>query len=186
VPAGDPSAASSPFPGRLDHIGIAVWDLSTGSRFWGDLLGGQYRQGNTDWQGFAFLQFAFPGGGRVELLAPGSDTSGFVVTFLRRFGEGLHHITFVVEDLRTQVARFSAAGYNVFGEDYGDRMEAFVSPRLVGGRLLVQLAQSNLTIEEQDRTLGAKPLASILEAAALRPDLKRGPQRGTQGRNTRC
>lgn len=135
---------------------------------------GAYRQGNSDWRSFAFTQFAYPGGGRVEILAPGADASGFVVKFLRRFGEGLHHVTFVVGDLRTHVERIRAMGHRVFGEDYANShwMEAFVSPGMAGDRALVQLAQSDLTAEEQDHAWGGTPLRSVLEAAALRPDLR--------------
>jgi methylmalonyl-CoA/ethylmalonyl-CoA epimerase len=166
--------AQEQFSTRLDHVAIAVWELSKAAAFWGDVLQGQYRQGDADWRGFAFAQFAFPGGGRVEILAPGSDDTGFVVKFLRRFGEGLHHITFVVGDLREQVGRIRGAGHQVFGEDYANPhwMEAFVSPGLVGSRALVQLAQSDLTAEEQDRAWGGKALRSVLEAAAARPDLR--------------
>lgn len=158
---------------RLDHVAIAVWDLSKAAAFWGDVLGGGYRQGDPDWNGFAFAQFAYPGGGRVEVLSPGSDSSGFVVKFLRRFGEGLHHLTFVVGDVRAHAERIRAAGHGVFGEDYENPhwMEAFVSPGLAGRRVLVQLAQSDLTMEEQDLAWGGKPLSSVLEVAALRPDL---------------
>ena len=159
---------------RMDHIAFAVWDLSRAAAFWGDVMQGQYRQGDADWHGFAFAQFAFPGGGRVELLAPGSDTTGFVVKFLRRFGEGLHHVTFVVPDLRAHAERVRAAGHPVFGEDYTDPqwMEAFFSMDLAGNRVLVQLAQSDLTVEEQDAAWGGRSLGTVLETAALRPDLR--------------
>ena len=155
----------------MDHVAFAVWDLSKAAAFWGDLLEGQYRQGDPDWRGFAFVQFAYPGGGRVELLAPGSDESGFVVKFLRRFGEGLHHVTFVVGDLREQVERMRGAAHPVFGEDYSNPhwMEAFVSPGLVGSRALVQLAQSDLAVEESDQAWGGSRCGQVLEAAALRP-----------------
>jgi methylmalonyl-CoA/ethylmalonyl-CoA epimerase len=158
----------------MDHIAFAVWDLSNAAALWGDVMRGEYRQGDADWHGFAFAQFAFPGGGRVELLAPGSDTTGFVVKFLRRFGEGLHHVTFVVPDLHAQADRVRAAGHAVFGEDYTDPqwMEAFFSMDLAGNRVLVQLAQSELTVEEQDLAWGGRPLGAVLETAALRPDLR--------------
>ena len=64
---------------RLDHVAFAVWDLSKAATFWTQVMGGEYRQGHADWRGFAFTQFGFQGGGRVEILAPGTDTSGFVV-----------------------------------------------------------------------------------------------------------
>ncbi len=158
---------------RMDHIAFAGWDLSKATTFWSDVMEGQYRQGDADWRGFAFAQFAFPGGGRVEILAPGSDTTGFVVKFLRRFGEGLHHVTFVVDDLRAQTGRVRATGHRVFGEDYTDPqwMEAFFGLDLAGNRVLVQLAQSELTVAEQDAAWGGKSLGAVLEAAALRPDL---------------
>ena len=61
----------------------------------------------------------------------------------------------------------------VFGEDYADLqwMEAFFSLELARNRVLVQLAQSELTVEEQDAAWGT-PLGRVLEAAALRPDLR--------------
>ncbi len=131
---------------------------------------GEYRQGHDDWSGFAFAQFAFPGGGRVELLAPGSDESGFVVKYLRRFGEGLHHVTFVVDDLHAHVVRLRAGEEHVFGESYSDLhwMEAFINLPLHGARVLVQLAQSDLRPEEQDEAWGKKSLGAVLEMAASR------------------
>jgi len=129
---------------------------------------GEYRQGDSEWNGFAFAQFAFPGGGRVEILAPGADTTGFVVKFLRRYGEGVHHITFVVDDLHAEVLRLGERGQHVFGENYSDPhwMEAFINVPLHGGRVLLQLAQSDLTAEEQDRVWKRKPLGAVLEEAA--------------------
>ena len=129
---------------------------------------GEYRQGDPDWNGFAFAQFAFPGGGRVEILAPGADTTGFVVKFLRRHGEGLHHVTFVVDDLQAEVLRLRGKGQQVFGERYSDPhwMEAFISLPLHGGRVLMQLAQSDLAAEEQDKAWKRKALGAVLEEAA--------------------
>ena len=159
---------------RMDHVAFAVWDLSKAASFWGGVMEGQYRQGYADWHGFAFLQFAFAGGGRVEILAPGSDPTGFVVKFLRRFGEGLHHVTFMVDDLHAHADRVRAAGHRVFGEDYTDPqwMEAFFGMDLAGSRVLIQLAQSELTNEEQDEAFGRIPLGAVLEVAAQRPDLR--------------
>ena len=94
--------------------------------------------------------------------------------FLRRFGEGLHHVTFVVPDLHAQTDRVRATGHHVFGEDYTDPqwMEAFFSLDLAGNRVLIQLAQSELTVEEQDTAWGGKSLGAVLQTAALRPDLR--------------
>lgn len=154
---------------RLDHIAFAVWDLAKASRFWSGAMQGEYRQGDADWSGgFAFTQFAFAGGGRVELLAPGNDPSGFVVKFLQKHGEGVHHLTFVVDDLRAEVQRLRSAGQRVFGENYSDPhwMEAFISAGLDGSRVLIQLAQSDQSPEEQDEDWRRHPLETVLEVAA--------------------
>jgi 4-hydroxyphenylpyruvate dioxygenase-like putative hemolysin len=130
---------------------------------------GEYRQGDADWSGgFAFAQFSFAGGGRVELLAPGNDPSGFVVKFLERHGEGVHHLTFVVDDLRAEVQRLRESGQRVFGENYSNShwMEAFISPGLDGSRVLIQVAQSDQTPEQQDDDWRRHPLDAVLKAAA--------------------
>ena len=146
-----------------------MWDLAKASTFWSEVMPGDYRQGDSEWNGFAFAQFAFPGGGRVEILAPGTDATGFVVKFLRRYGEGMHHVTFVVNDLHAEVVRLREKEQQVFSENYSDPhwMEAFINlPLQGGGRVLVQLAQSDLTVEEQDEAWKRKPLGTVLEEAA--------------------
>lgn len=146
-----------------------MWDLARASTFWSQLMKGDYRQGDADWSGgFAFTQFSFAGGGRVELLAPGNDPKGFVVRFLERYGEGVHHITFVVDDLHAEVERLRSAGQRVLGENYSNPhwMEAFTSPGLDGSRVLIQLAQSDQTPEQQDQDWRRHSLGAVLEVAA--------------------
>ena len=158
---------------RFDHVAFAVWDIAKASRFWTEVMGARYMQGDPDWRGFSFAQFGFAGGSRVEVLSPGTDTTGFVVKFLKRFGEGVHHLTFLVDDLRAQVAHVRSTGSAVFGEDYSDPqwMEAFFGLDLAGNRVLVQLAQTDVSPEEQDAAWGTS-LGKVLEAAAQRPDLR--------------
>ena len=152
---------------RFDHVAFAVEDIRSSSPIWSQLLGGEYVQGVEDWRGFSFVQFGWPSGGRVELITPGADKTGFVRRFLDRQGEGFHHMTFLSDDLRSDVARLRELGQEVFDESYGnpDWMEAFAMVPLRGRKLLVQIAQSSLSGEEQDAAWGARPLESVLEAA---------------------
>ncbi len=152
---------------RLDHVGIAVWRLRPAVRLWSELLGGEYRQGAVDHQGFSVLQFEYPAGGRVELLTPASDRTGFLVRFLERQGEGVHHLTFVSDDLRAEVERLRTAGVRILDEDYSNPrwQEAFISAGLDGSRLLVQLGQSSLPQDGQDAAWRHGPLDSVLTAA---------------------
>lgn len=152
---------------RLDHVAFAVEDLRESSQPWTRLLGGRFVQGMEDWSGFSFIQFGWPSGGRVELISPGTDKSGFVRRFLDRQGEGFHHMTFLSDDLRSDVLQLRELGQEVFDENYENPtwMEAFTMLRLHGRKVLVQLAQSSLDLQEQDAAWGSRPLESVLAAA---------------------
>ena len=152
---------------RLDHVAVAVRDPGPAASLWGGLLGGRFVQGDPDWHGFGFLQFEYPNCYRIEIISPASDRSGFVLKFLERRGEGMHHMTFITDDIRADVERFRGEGYQVIDEDYSwpHWQEAFLHPRTAHG-VLIQLAQSDLTLAEQDEYWGGQPLERVLELAA--------------------
>jgi methylmalonyl-CoA epimerase len=110
-----------------------------------DLLGGVPNGFERQPQrGFAWLTLRYPNGSQVELLEPIGDR-GFLYDFLNKHGEGAHHMTFIVADLKQSVERARAAGLRVVDEDYRDPrwQEAFISPRSAFGTI-IQLAQTTL------------------------------------------
>lgn len=151
---------------RLDHFAVAVRDPRPAAQLYGEMLGGRYVQGVSDWRGFGFIQFEYPNGSRLEVIFPGPEKDGFLRRFLERHGEGMHHMTFLVDDLRAEVERLRSAGYRVVDEDYSDPnwRDAFLSPLTAHGTI-VQLAQSTLSQAEQDARWGER-LERILEVAA--------------------
>jgi methylmalonyl-CoA epimerase len=152
---------------RLDHVAVAVHDPTPATHLYGDLLGGRYVQGVPDHKGFGFIQFEYPNGSRLEVIFPASDGDGFLPQFLRKRGEGLHHITYGVDDLAAEVERFRDQGYRVVDENYTDPrwQEAFLSPTTTGG-VLIQLAQSSLPLSGQDERWRGNALERVLELAA--------------------
>jgi methylmalonyl-CoA/ethylmalonyl-CoA epimerase len=136
----------------LDHTAIAVRDLQAALPLYRDLLGGVpsgFERIST--KGFMWLTLRYPNGSQVELLAPSGD-SGFLHDFLARRGEGAHHMTFIVRDLKRAVERARAAGLRIVDEDYREPrwQEAFISPRSAFG-MIIQLAQTSLSLEERER-----------------------------------
>lgn len=136
----------------LDHTAIAVRSIEAALPLYRDLLGGRpngfERLSN---KGFMWLTLQYPNGSQVELLEPvGSD--GFLHRFLDRYGEGAHHMTFIVANLRLAVERAKATGLRVVDEDYRDArwQEAFISPRSAFGTI-IQLAQTNMQPDERER-----------------------------------
>ena len=101
----------------LDHTAIAVEDIERALPLYRDLLGGDPQElyDRPD-LGFRTLTLRYPGSGGIELIAP--IGVGFVRDFLDAHGEGVHHITFMVEDLAACVAEARAAGVRVVGEYY--------------------------------------------------------------------
>jgi methylmalonyl-CoA/ethylmalonyl-CoA epimerase len=137
---------------RLDHVAIAVHSIRDALPLYRDLLGGEYHQGGESVaNGFRWVQFAYPDGGKIELLEPLGENS-FLHDFLERRGVGVHHITFMVERIEELVELLKARGLRIVGEDYRDPTwkEAFISPRSAYGTV-IQLAESTLSEEEQVR-----------------------------------
>src|SRR5919201_1408385 len=136
----------------LDHTAVAVRDLTAALHLYPDLLGGE-PSGAEDQpaKGFRWLTLRYPNGSQVELLVP-IGTRGFLHDFLAKHGEGPHHMTFMVGNLRRAVERARAAALRVVDESYDDPVwqEAFISPRSAFGTL-VQLAQSSLSAAERER-----------------------------------
>jgi methylmalonyl-CoA/ethylmalonyl-CoA epimerase len=139
----------------LDHTALAVRSIESALPLYRDLLGGIPTTSETfSDRGFTYLTLRFPNDSQVELLEPAGE-GGFLHQFLERFGEGVHHMTFIVGDLRSAVERARQAGLRVVDEDYRDPrwQEAFVSPRTAFGTIL-QLAQTSLNKEERERHWG--------------------------------
>ncbi len=124
----------------FDHVAVAVRRIADALPLFQALLGGTPGEAG-EGEGFTYRQLTFPGG-TVELLEPRGEGS-FLHRFLAGRGEGLHHITFRVQDLRGWAARLRAAGYQVVGERYENPAwrELFVHPKS-GHGVLIQLAET--------------------------------------------
>lgn len=125
---------------RLDHVAFAVSDLEAAGDFL-RLLGGEFFEGaDSPPNRFRWVQFRLPGGGKVELISPIADDS-FLVAFLEKRGDGLHHMTLKVTDMDAAVARAEAAGQRVVGRARvgSNWEEAFLHPSTAHGAV-IQLA----------------------------------------------
>ena len=131
---------------RIDHIGIAVDNLDSGSTFW-RLLG--LEQGDDELneeQGVNIRFFGTEHGDeatRIELLSPtGQETpSG---KFLAKHGPGVQQIAFQVDDLESLLSKLKSEGVRLINETptqgaHGSRI-AFVHPSSTGG-VLVELLE---------------------------------------------
>lgn len=161
---------------RLDHVAVAVRDVGAGAGLFSGALGGRFLfGGDNDHQGIRVAQFALPGGMKIELISPLRDDAP-VARFLERRGEGVHHLTLLVEDVEVAVARLTGLDYEVVDVDLGSTYwrEAFVRPRSAFGTLL-QLADTTIRWDEHaasgitlDDVLAGRVVFTEDERAVLR------------------
>ena len=133
---------------QLDHVAVAVHDAVESAKLFRDVLGAKLvGVGDNESQGFRWVQYRFPNGGKVELVTPIAE--GFVSRFLERRGEGVHHMTFAVKDLPSQVERMRAGGVELMMVDLEDPhwREAFIHPKKAHG-VLIQVAEHIAPPEE--------------------------------------
>ena len=138
------------FVKKLDHVAIAVHSIRDALPLYRDALAGEYYNGGTEHaNGFRWVQFIYPDGGKLELLEPVGENS-FLYRFLAKRGEGLHHITYMVENIEQVVVDLKDAGYRVVDENYHDPewQEAFISPKSAHGTV-VQVAETCLSEAEK-------------------------------------
>ena len=131
---------------RLDHIGIAVNELESGSVFWNIL--GLEMQGDelNEEQGVNIRFFGTEPsseGARIELLSPTSEDTP-IGKFLQQRGPGIQQIAFRVDDLQGLLNRLNSQGVRLINETptvgaHGSQI-AFVHPSSTGG-VLVELLQ---------------------------------------------
>ncbi len=128
---------------KLDHIGIAVPDLSKAVAFYEGTLGvpcAGVEEVATEEVRVAF----FPVHGvNLELLEPTSPHSA-IQKFLEKRGPGIHHLCFEVEDIEGALMHLEEKGVRLIDERprpgaHGTRV-AFLHPAATGG-LLIELKQ---------------------------------------------
>jgi methylmalonyl-CoA/ethylmalonyl-CoA epimerase len=127
----------------FDHIAIAGRRIRDMLPLWRDTLGGRFVVGADNAAvGWRAVRLELGGIACVELIEP-LPGSAFLDSYLRRRPEGgLHHVTFLVDDVRAAFDRFAARGYQPFGAD--ERwFQLFVNPRNAGG-VLLQLMRRRL------------------------------------------
>ena len=129
---------------RIYHLGYAVEDIETASRFYRENFGAKPTEPEVvEEQGIIATMFRV-GESMVELVQP-IDPDTPVGRFLARRGEGFHHVAYQVDDLETALRELRKNGVEIIDEEprigaRGTRM-AFVHPKNTFGVLteLVEL-----------------------------------------------
>ena len=128
---------------NVEHIGIAVKDLSTAERLYTALLNSApYKRETVESEQVATSFFKI-NQTKIELLeATGPDSA--IARFIEKKGEGIHHIAFEVEDIVAEMERLRNAGFALLNEEpkqgADNKLICFVHPKSANG-VLIELCQ---------------------------------------------
>ena len=124
----------------LDHIGIAVKDLKESLKFFKDVLGLELIRVEEVPEEKVKVAMVKAGGVRLELLEATSEDSA-IARFIKKRGEGIHHIALRVENaeevsevLRRKGLKLVYSEPKVVSE--GSRKVNFIHPKSAHGILL--------------------------------------------------
>ncbi len=129
---------------RVEHIGIAVKNLAEAQTLFARLFTKEsYKQETVESEGVTTSFFQL-GETKIELLeATRADSP--IAKFIDRKGEGIHHIAFEVVDIRAEIRRLQADGFEVLNEEpkqgADNKLVAFLHPRSTQG-ILVEICQT--------------------------------------------
>jgi len=132
---------------RIDHVGVAVPDLSEAVAFYAETFGLRcVHEETNEEQGVREAMLAVgddPDGPRLQLLAPARPDSA-IAKFLDRNGPGLQQLAYTVRDVRASSDALRARGLRLLYDNprrgTGGSLINFVHPKDAGG-VLVELVQ---------------------------------------------
>jgi methylmalonyl-CoA/ethylmalonyl-CoA epimerase len=129
---------------KVDHIGIAVKDLTVSIPLFERLLGiSCYKTENVASEQVE-TAFFLQNGGKIELVQS-NQADGVIAKYIDRKGEGMHHIAFEVPDILAEMERLKKEGFTLLNEHpkkgADNKLVCFVHPKDCNG-VLIELCQS--------------------------------------------
>lgn len=128
---------------RIDHIGVVVRRTEEAIAVLSNLFGFEAsKPSNALEKGFTST-FISKGVVRIELIEP-TASEGIIARFLEKRGEGLHHISFEVDDIDQETRSLKAKGAELLSEKPRQVTETarsvFIHPHS-GKGVLIELVQ---------------------------------------------
>ncbi len=94
---------------KIEHIGIAVKDISEVSRFYKDVFDCQISEEMNVPDRKLRIAFTDISGVKLEFVMP-TDKESVVAKFIDKRGEGIHHVCFEVDDVEKATAELKDKG----------------------------------------------------------------------------
>jgi len=128
---------------KIEHIGIAVSNLEESNNIYTKILGLEpYKQEVVDSEG-VITSFFQTENTKIELLQ-GLDENNAISKFIKKRGEGIHHIAFEVENIEKEIKRLKKLGFKIINETpkkgADNKLICFIHPKSTH-HVLIELCQ---------------------------------------------
>ena len=128
---------------KIEHIGIAVNDIKESNKLFEKLFGqAAYKLENIESEGVSTCFFMM-GESKIELLEATHPESA-IAKFIKKKGEGIHHIAFDVDNIYTEMKRLQNEGFTLLSEvpkkGADNKLICFLHPKSTNG-VLIELCQ---------------------------------------------
>ncbi|MEW9111288.1 MAG: methylmalonyl-CoA epimerase [Cytobacillus gottheilii] len=128
---------------KIDHIGIAVSSLEKILPFYIDIMKLELLHIEEVESEGVRIAFIAAGETKIELLEPINEESA-VARYIRKYGEGMHHIAFAVNSIEERIEEINEKGIKMISSQpktgAGGAAIAFMHPQSTG-RVLVELCE---------------------------------------------
>ena len=128
---------------KVEHIGIAVKSITSANALFAKLFGKtSYKSEKVEREGVTTSFFQI-GDVKIELLEATNPDSP-IAKFINKKGEGIHHIAFEVDDIKTEMSRLKKEGFTLLSAEpqkgADNKLICFLHPKSTNG-VLVELCQ---------------------------------------------
>ncbi len=127
---------------KINHVAVAVEDITKASEFWESVLGLKLDHVEEVESQHAKVAFFPCGESEVELVEPTDPESG-TARFIQTRGPGIHHLCLEVDDIEKALEELKAKEVRLINETavvLKGRKMAFIHPKSSGG-VLIELYQ---------------------------------------------
>lgn len=131
---------------KIEHIGIAVSDINDSNKLFEKIFGKEnYKSETVESEGVETSFFQI-GGSKIELVAAINSESP-IDKYLQKNREGMHHISFEVDDIANEMARLKGEGIRLINDTpkkgADNKIICFLDPKDTNG-VLIELCQEIL------------------------------------------
>ena len=128
---------------KIEHIGIAVSNLDEAQEIYSSLLGqSPYKTETVNLEG-VITTFFKVGNLKIELLQ-GLNDDNAISKFIEKRGEGIHHIAFEVDNIKSEINRLKKSGFKIINENpkqgADNKLICFIHPKSTN-HVLIELCQ---------------------------------------------